>query len=191
MGDIFAGFLGVLLMKRVRMKRAWEKHTASEFQEKSVVDTMGTMGSDPGYVVNIPTCVGGVGRDGITEFYEKKFVGKTPEDTKTTCVQVSIDVQSHTLVEELVMEFTHDIEMPWMLPGVSPTGKKVTVPLVVSVGFDRRCKVVSERIYWDQASVLQQVGMLPLGKVDKLPIVGSRQSKTVLDPLKEIGARCA
>ena len=188
MGDVFLGFFGV---SRARMEKAWAKHTASEFEEKSVANTMDTMGSEPGYVVNIPTCVGGVGKDGIARFYEKKFVGKTPEDTKTTCVQLSVDVRARTLVEELVMEFTHDIEMPWMLPGVSPTGKKVSVPLVVSVGFDRRCKVVSERIYWDQASVLQQVGMLPLGRVDKLPIVGSRQSKTVLDPKREIGERCA
>jgi carboxymethylenebutenolidase len=171
------GFLGALLMRN-RMAKAWAKHTASEFEEKSVTSTMDTMGGDPAYVVNVPTCVGGAGKEGIETFYANKFV------------QVSIDVKAQTLVEELVMEFTHDIEMPWMLPGVPPSGKKVTVPLVVSVGFDRRCQVVSERVYWDQASVLQQVGLLPLDKVEKLPIVGSRQSKTVLDPKREIGARC-
>jgi carboxymethylenebutenolidase len=183
------GFLGALLMRN-RMAKAWAKHTASEFEEKSVTSTMDTMGGDPAYVVNVPTCVGGAGKEGIETFYANKFVGKTPADTTTTSVQVSIDVKAQTLVEELVMEFTHDIEMPWMLPGVPPSGKKVTVPLVVSVGFDRRCQVVSERVYWDQASVLQQVGLLPLDKVEKLPIVGSRQSKTVLDPKREIGARC-
>ena len=180
-----------MFLKRARMKRAWQRHTACEFEDKSVADTMDTMGESAEYVLNVPTCVGGVGHTGISDFYQTKFVGKTPEDTKITRVQLTVDGRSSTLVEELVMEFTHDIEMPWMLPGVSPTGKKVSVPLVVSVGFDRRCKVVSERIYWDQASVLQQVGMLPLGRVDKLPIVGSRQSKTVLDPKREIGERCA
>ena len=180
-----------MFLKRARMKRAWQRHTACEFEDKSVADTMDTMGESAEYVLNVPTCVGGVGHTGISDFYQTKFVGKTPEDTKITRFQLTDDGRSSTLVEELVMEFTHDIEMPWLLPGVSPTGKRVTVPLVVSVGFDRRGKkVVSERIYWDQASVLQQIGKLSLDKVEKLPIVGSRQSKTVLAPKQEIGAHC-
>ena len=92
----------------------------------------------------------------------------------------------------MLFEFTHSIDMPWMLPGVAPTGKKVSVPLVVSVGFseDGR-KVVSERIYWDQASVLQQIGKLELNqKVGKLPIVGKRQANTLLDPESLIGTHC-
>lgn len=152
---------------------------------------MDTMGEAPHYVLNIPTCVGGKGADGITGFYENDFVGKNPEDTKTTRVQLSVDTKSSTMVDELVFEFTHDTEMPWLLPGVAPTGKHVAVPLVVSIGFSNCGRyVVSERIYWDQASVLQQIGMLPLNKVEKLPIVGKRQAETILSPKEMIGQHC-
>ena len=136
---------------------------------------MATMGEHPKYVLNLPTCVGGKGVTGITGFYDNDFVNKTPDDTKITRIHLSVDTKSSQMVEEMVFEFTHDIEMPWMLPGVAPTGKKVSIPLVVSIGFsDCGNKVVSERIYWDQAGVLQQIGKLELGKkVEKLPIVGA------------------
>lgn len=173
------------------MAEAWKQHCDAEFEQKSVDSTMETM-EKPSYVLNIPTCVGGKGVAGITAFYDNDFVGKTPEDTKTTRLRLTVDPKSSTLVDEMLFEFTHSSEMPWMLPGVAPTGKKVSVPLVVSVGFseDGR-KVVSERIYWDQASVLQQIGKLELNqKVGKLPIVGKRQANTLLDPESLIGTHC-
>ena len=168
---------------------AWRQHCQAEFEMKDVDETMNTMGGQPDYVLNIPTCVGGVGMEQIRGFYANDFVNKTPEDTKTTRVQLTVDPSSSTMVDELIFAFTHDIEMPWMLPGVRPTGKHVAVPLVVSIGFSQ-CgnKVISERIYWDQASVLQQVGMLD--KVEKLPIVGKRQAMTVQAPKEMIGTRC-
>jgi len=63
------------------------------------------------------------------------------------------------VIDEIIFKFTHDTEMDWMLPGVPPTGKRVEVPLVVVVqlGGD---SIVCERIYWDQASVLVQLGLL-------------------------------
>ena len=73
---------------------------------------------------------------------------------------------------------THTIQMDWMLPGIAPTGKRVEVPVVVIVGF-RDGKIAYERIYWDQASVLVQIGLLD---PNTLPIVGSESARKVLDP---------
>ena len=82
------------------------------------------------------------------------------------------------LVDELIFRFTHTIEMDWMLPGVPPTGRRVEVPLVVVVGV-RDGKVSHERIYWDQASVLLQVGLID-GR--RLPVAGAETAAKVLDP---------
>jgi carboxymethylenebutenolidase len=68
--------------------------------------------------------------------------------------------------------------MDWMLPGISPTGKRVEVPLIVFVGF-RDGKITFERVYWDQASVLVQIGLLDS---DTLPVVDIESALKVLDP---------
>ena len=54
---------------------------------------------------------------------------RMPADTSMTPVSRTVGVDQ--LVDEMVFEFTHTIKMDWMLPGVSPTGKHVKVPLVV------------------------------------------------------------
>ncbi len=82
------------------------------------------------------------------------------------------------MVDEVILSFTHDCEMPAILPGVKPTGRKVTIPFVVVVGFDRG-KVHFERIYWDQASMLAQIGLIDK---DGLPVTGAEQAARLLDP---------
>jgi carboxymethylenebutenolidase len=68
--------------------------------------------------------------------------------------------------------------MNWMLPGVPPTGRHVEVPTVVVVQLDRD-EIVWERIYWDQASVLVQLGGLDPAS---LPSVGVESARKVLEP---------
>ena len=77
----------------------------------------------------------------------------------TTLTPVSRTVGQDQLVDEMIFSFTHTMEMPWMLPGVAPTHKRVEVPLVAIVRF-RDGKLAHEHIYWDQASVLKQIGLL-------------------------------
>ncbi len=77
----------------------------------------------------------------------------------------------------MIFCFTHDREIDWMLPGVKPTGKYVEVPLVAIINF-RGDKLYHEHIYWDQASVLVQVGLLDAKLV---PAAGSETAKKVLD----------
>ena len=92
-------------------------------------------------------------------------------------IDVSRTVGENRLVDEMVISFTHTIEMPWILPGVAPTGRHVEVPLVAIVGF-RDGKLAHENIYWDQASVLKQIGLL---SDSNLPVYGAETARKVLE----------
>lgn len=152
----------------------WEAHIALEFETRDAEATMKTMVDEP-YVNHIPVMTGGVGRTDLYRFYKNHFIPKTPADTKL--IPVSRTIGADRIVDELLFCFTHDIEIDWMLPGVEPTGKYVEIPLVAVVNF-RGGKLYHEHIYWDQASVLVQLGLLdPKG----LPIAGVETAKKLLD----------
>merc|ERR550514_1275080 len=114
------------------------------------------MVSNP-YVNHIPTMTGGVGARQLARFYQNHFVHSNPKDTHL--IPISRTVGTDRLVDEMLFCFTHDVEIDWMLPGVPPTGKYVEIPLVAIINF-RGDKLYHEHIYWDQASVLVQVGVL-------------------------------
>ncbi|MBI1396595.1 MAG: dienelactone hydrolase family protein [Betaproteobacteria bacterium] len=152
----------------------WDKHTEFEFATRDVDATMGTMVAQP-YVNHVPTMTGGVGHDHLKRFYKYHFIPKTPKDT--TLIPISRTVGEGIVVDEMLFCFTHDIEIDWMLPGVPPTGKWVEIPLVAIVKF-RGDKLYNEHIYWDQASVLVQIGALdPKG----LPVAGIETAKKLVD----------
>ena len=153
----------------------WELHTQYEFHERDVDATMQTMVAQP-YVNHIPTMTGGVGFKNLRKFYSNFFINSNPPDTKLIPVSRTIGIDR--LVDEMIFSFTHTTEVPWMLPGVKPTGKFVEVPLVAIVNF-RGDKLYNEHIYWDQASVLVQIGLL---QADGLPVTGSQAAKKLLDP---------
>ena len=98
--------------------------------------------------------------------------------TDIEIVPVSRTVGQNRVVDELILRFTHDVQMDWMLPGVPPTGKRVEVANVVVVEFDADGKLVSEHIYWDQAAVLVQLGLLDRAR---LPVTGVESARKVLD----------
>jgi carboxymethylenebutenolidase len=153
----------------------FERHVEAEL--KGDLDTtMNTMTDDP-HLTNVPSGVGGVGRTGVRAFYHDHLVGKFfPPDV--TMTQVSRTVGDEQVVDELVISFTHTVPVDWMLPGVAPTGKRVEAAFAVVVGFEGG-KISHEHIYWDQASVLVQLGLLdPTG----LPVVGAEGARKVLDP---------
>jgi carboxymethylenebutenolidase len=134
----------------------WEEHTAHEFSTRDTEATLATM-VDDAYVNHIPVLTGGRGKAELRSFYSNDFISKMPPDT--TLTPVSRTVGKDQLVDEMIFSFTHSIEMPWMLPGVAPTHRRVEVPLVAIVHF-RDGKLAHEHIYWDQASVLKQLGLL-------------------------------
>jgi carboxymethylenebutenolidase len=153
----------------------WEEHVRHEFATRNTEDTLATMVKDA-YVNHIPVLTGGVGRDELREFYSKRFIPQMPPDTEM--VPISRTVGNDQLVDEMVFKFTHTIRMDWMLPGIAPTGKRVEVPLVAIVQF-RDGKLAHEHIYWDQASVLVQLGLLD---ANALPVAGVETARKALDP---------
>ena len=157
------------------LRKLWEEHVRYEFSTRNADDTLATMVEDA-YVNHIPVLTGGSGRDELREFYSKRFIPQMPPDTEMT--PVSRTIGEDQIVDEMVFKFTHTIPMDWMLPGISPTGKRVEVPLVASVRV-RNNKLAHEHIYWDQASVLVQIGLLDPAR---LPVVGIESAKKVLDP---------
>jgi carboxymethylenebutenolidase len=152
----------------------WDKHCEYEFGTRNVDDTMATMVAQP-YVNHIPTMTGGVGYDDLHRFYSNHFVNSNPPDTALT--SISRTVGATQVVDELLFSFTHTTEIPWMLPGIAPTGKRVEVPLLAVIKF-RGNKLYHEHIYWDQASVLVQVGLLD---PKLLPVAGIESARKLLD----------
>jgi carboxymethylenebutenolidase len=152
----------------------WEAHTKYEFETRDVDATMATMVAEP-YVNHIPTMTGGVGHKALKHFYATHFIGQNPPDFAMT--PVSRTVGTTSIVDEFVVSFTHTTQVDWMLPSVPPTGRRVEIPMVAIVQFQGN-KLVHEHIYWDQASVLVQTGLLDPGQ---LPITGADQARKVMD----------
>jgi len=157
------------------LRRLWEEHVRHEFASHNTEDTLATMVADA-YVNHIPVLTGGEGRDELREFYSKRFIPQMPPDTEMT--PISRTIGHEQLVDEMVFKFTHTVRMDWMLPGLAPTGRRVEVPLVAIVRF-REGKLAHEHIYWDQASVLVQLGLLDAGT---LPVAGVESARKALDP---------
>jgi carboxymethylenebutenolidase len=119
---------------------------------------------------------GGVGKPALREFYSKYFIPQMPPDMELT--PLSRTIGTDQLVDEMVVKFTHTVRIDWMLPGIAPTGKRVEVPVVAIVRF-RDGKLAHEHIYWDQASVLVQLGLLDPGT---LPVVGIDSARKAINP---------
>jgi carboxymethylenebutenolidase len=153
----------------------FDRHIKHEFEDHDVDATMQTMTKEP-YVHHVPMMTGGVGYQGVYNFYKNHFIGKMPADTKI--VRISRTIGKDQVVDELIISFTHDREVEYMLPGVSPTGKYITLPHVVIMNF-KDGKIAHEHIYWDQASLLVQVGLLDPRRL--LPVTGQEQAKRLLE----------
>jgi carboxymethylenebutenolidase len=165
----------MLSEKQRQMVALFEKHVGAELAG-DLDTTMATMSDDP-HLNHVPTMAGGVGQSAVRAFYREHLVGKFfPPDVKI--VNVSRTVGEDRVVEELVISFTHTTVIDWLLPGVAPTGKAVEMAVAVIVGFNGD-KISHEHIYWDQAGVLVQIGLLnPAG----LPVTGAESARKVMNP---------
>jgi carboxymethylenebutenolidase len=153
----------------------WDQHLQHEFADHDTEDALDTM--IPGAHVNhVPVLTGGRNRGELRRFYSTWFIPTLPPDL--AMVEVSRTIGADRLVMEFVATFTHSLEMPWLLPGVAATGRRVELAAVGVVHFAGD-KLASEQLYWDQASVLVQVGLL---ERDRLPVVGVEAARKVLDP---------
>ncbi len=143
-------------MTRDQLEKLWAEHLAGEFTTKDVDATLATMVEDAS-VNHMPVNTGGKGKAQLRAFYRDVFIPSWPDDLRMK--PVNRVVGDGQLVDELRLTFTHSKQMDWFLPGVPPTNKLVDIDLVVVVQF-RGDKLACERIYWDQATVLRQVGLL-------------------------------
>ncbi len=153
---------------------ACDRHLASEFAAKSADQALATMSADP-YVNVVPLMIGARGRVELHDFYANHFLPQIPPDPEM--VTVSRTIGQGRVVDELVGRFTHSIVMDWLLPGIPPTGRRVELPFVVIVQFEGD-KVAHEHLYWDQAAVLVQVGLLDR----TLPVRGGEIAAQVINP---------
>ena len=161
------------MSKATIIKAIWAEHTRCEFELRDAEATMLTMTENP-HINHVPTMMGGTGYEAVYQFYKQQFIPTLPTDYDIKTLSCTVDEER--LVEEQVFRFVHNGPINFILPNVEPTGKTIIVPLVVIVHI-QNAKVASERIYWDQATVLKQLGWL-----ENLawPITGSEQAQTVL-----------
>ncbi|TBU34644.1 NTF2-like protein [Dichomitus squalens] len=159
------------------LEKLWEKHACYEFEERDALKTMATMVSTP-YVNHVATMTGGVGYEELARFYKYHFVKEdvTPPDTEL--ITISRTIGADRIIDEMIFKCTHTTEIDYFLPGIKPTGKRLEIALVGVVAF-RGDKLTFEHIYWDQASLLVQLGLLdPTG----LPVAGAEVAHKVVDP---------
>jgi carboxymethylenebutenolidase len=160
------------------LSSAWDQHLASEFSAKSADEAVATMTAQS-YVNMIPLMVGARGRDEVRDFYANHFLSQIPQDLEI--VPVSRTIGQDQVVDEVIMRFTHSIRMDWLLPSIPSTGKRVELPLVAIIQFDGD-KIAHEHIYWDQASLLVQIGLLDR----TLPVRGGEIAAQVLNPTQRM-----
>jgi len=156
------------------LSSAWDQHLGAEFAAKDADQAVATMTSEA-YVNVVPLMLGARGRDAVRDFYANHFLSQVPPDIDIA--PVSRTIGQGQVVDELILRFTHSVHMDWLLPGIPPTGKHVEIPLVAVIKFEGD-KIAHEHLYWDQASVLVQIGRLDR----TLPVRGGEIAAQVLSP---------
>jgi carboxymethylenebutenolidase len=135
---------------------AWQRHTHAEFVLRDADAALTTMTENP-YLLMIATGTACIGRAAVREYYANHFLPAIPPDLELESLSQTIG--SDRLAEEMVVRFTHTIEMDWLLPTLRPTGRRAEFIIAAVIGFENR-KVAHEHIYWDQATLLSQMGVL-------------------------------
>jgi carboxymethylenebutenolidase len=153
----------------------FERHIHTEFVDHDPDAAIATMTASPHLVV-VPVLTGGNGRAGVRSFYATEFIPCIPPDTEMH--EISRTIGRERMVIEQIFKFTHTLEMPWMLPGLAPTGRRVEIPMVLIIHV-KDGKIDSEHFFWDQASVLVQLGLID---ASRLPTAGIEASRRLLDP---------
>jgi carboxymethylenebutenolidase len=158
----------------------WDQHLAAEFGAKDCEQILATMAPHPS-VNHVPVMTGAIGREQVREFYTNAFLPQLPADLETT--PISRTIGQGRIADEFVSRFTHSIQMDWLLPGIPPTGKVVELATVAIIQFENG-KILSERLYWDQASLLVQLGLIDRS----LPVLGAESAQQVRQPTQPMNA---
>ncbi len=173
-----------LKARQAAMVAIWEAHLGAEFGAKSAEASLATMTEEPS-VLLVPVAIGGVGHGGVMDLYGKHFLPQLPADIEM--IPVARTIGEDRIVDEMVIRFTHTVEMDCYLPGIPPTGKRIEMAMVAVVEI-RDGKVAAERLYWDQATLLVQLGLIDRS----LPVTGAEAARRVLDasaPMNQLLSR--
>jgi carboxymethylenebutenolidase len=161
------------MLRHQRLIDTWEAHTRAEFELKDADAAIATMTEHPA-LVHVPVGSGATGKEPLRKFYAEIFIPQLPADM--TLDLLSRSVTDDRLIDEFILRFSHTVQIDWLVPGIAPTGRQVTVPTVAIIAFEHD-RIRSEHIYWDQASVLAQLGVLD----DTLPVLGADQAARLWD----------
>jgi carboxymethylenebutenolidase len=172
---MFSVDLGRLTPAQRAMVDLWQQRLAAEFERRDASESCGTMTPDA-TVNHVPVLTGGNGCRQLEHFYATYLIPQMPADVEM--IPVARTIGEDRIVDEFVFRCTHSVRMDWLAPGIEPTGRRLQIAKVVVVEF-RDGKITAERIYWDQASVLVQLGLLDPGR---LPVSGAEAARKVLDP---------
>jgi carboxymethylenebutenolidase len=137
------------------LERVWDAHRDAAIVRRDLAASLAHLAADPS-VWHLPAMTGAAGRQAFEQFYAEAFLPHLPADLVLT--RMSRTVDRFHLVDETTVSFTHDRELPWLLPGVAPTGRRAEVLAVAIVGFDRG-RIRSQRILWDHATLTAQLGI--------------------------------
>jgi carboxymethylenebutenolidase len=107
-------------------------------------------------LAHLPAGTGASGAEQLRSFLACDVIGHLPADLAHA--RVSRTVDRFRVVDEERVAFTHDRELPWLLPGVAPTGRRADV-LAVSICTVRQGRVLGLRVHWDLATLLAQLGL--------------------------------
>ena len=185
------GLLRTAFKMEANLEKSVNEHIMLKFATKNAAKTVDTMLQNTPerkpYVNHVPTLTGAIGQKDLFIFYRDYFVSKNPPSLRMKLVSRTIGVDR--VVDEMIISFKHTQEVPWMLPGVPATDRNVQVA-VVSIVCLRGGTLYHEHVYWDQASVLVQIGLLDPKLVPgamkkrglkRLPVYGSETASKVLD----------
>jgi carboxymethylenebutenolidase len=136
--------------------RLWEEHIRAEFVAKSVDDALATMVEDAS-VLMVPTGWGGKGKVALLPLYRDEFIPSIPNDYESRVLNRILTADR--IVEEVIGRFHHTKRMDWFLPGLEPTGKPIEVQCITVIEFFNG-RMAAERLYWDAATALRQIGRL-------------------------------
>jgi carboxymethylenebutenolidase len=151
----------------------FDTHIQKAFADQDLDATMKTMVPEP-YVYCVPVATGAFGGQEVRRFYSEHFINQIPKDATVTLISRTIGKDQ--VVDERIVSFTHNTQWDYLLPGIPPTGKHVDLPHVVVMKFEHG-KIAHEHVWWDQASLLVQVGILDPAN---LPLAGAEQARALL-----------
>ena len=153
----------------------WEAHVEAEFVTKDADATIATM-VEHATLLHVPVATGARGHAALRTFYADVFIPSWPDDTDVEAISRTADTER--VVDEMLVRCTHSRSMPYWLPGIAPTDRLIEIPVVAIVGFEGD-KIIYEHIYWDQASLLAQVGALDPSTA---PLLDGAEARVLTDP---------